>query len=416
MKTNRRLYPGLALMAVLTFACSLLTPPTGSQPPPAAAPASSSPQAALPPTSLPGPAVAPGYLPTGVVTGKGNDAGLTIFDRQGYTILEIGTPGLLYSAPTNVHIAGALPQGSASVPVVYFSFEQNESLLLNVNQQITTLLTTPFFAGLVGAPGKPIVAYTTTDFDVNADVLRSQLYVGTVQSLPTAAPVLTEEDPQGWALVALAIDVEGDQPVGVWYSKRPWGIGGDIVFDPRRTLYYLNLATGASFQILGAEANPSALSVDRTWVAYSDDASVGAGVGAMTIRNLQAGANITFPLLPATDPRGAGAATFSPGNQYVAWMEGSGWQMAEVPNFHSVVRVGNMNGNLIADFADTALVTASGLNVVRRVEPVGWFDDQTLVVMARGDDWDQAVLISVDIPSQTASFLARGVFLGFVYP
>ena len=77
----------------------------------------------------------------------------------------------------------------------------------------------------------------------------------------------------------------------------------------------------------------------------------------MTIRNIQSGVNISFPLQSAVDPRGAGNATFSPGNHYVAWMEGNGFQMSETPNFHSVVRVGNMNGNIIAEFADTALVT-----------------------------------------------------------
>jgi hypothetical protein len=90
--------------------------------------------------------------------------------------------------------------------------------------------------------------------------------------------------------------------------------------------------------------------------------------------------------------------------------------MAEVPNFRSVVRVGNLNGNVIAEFADTALLDISGLSTVQRVEPVGWFDDNTLVVMARGEYWDDAVLIAVDIPSQSAQLLAQGVFVGFTYP
>ena len=90
--------------------------------------------------------------------------------------------------------------------------------------------------------------------------------------------------------------------------------------------------------------------------------------------------------------------------------------MAEAPNFHSVVRIGNLNGNIIAEFADTAFLTASGLGKVARVEPVGWFDDNTLVVMARGEAWSDAAILLVDIPRQNISFLAQGVFTGFVYP
>jgi hypothetical protein len=136
----------------------------------------------------------------------------------------------------------------------------------------------------------------------------------------------------------------------------------------------------------------------------------------MAIRNIETGVGLSYPLQNAVDQRGAGEASFSPNNQYLAWMEGSGFQMADIPNFHSVVRVGNLNGNIIAEFADTAFVAASGLNTVARVEPVGWFDDNTLAVMARGEAWNDAVLLMIDIPSQNVRFLAQGVFVGFIYP
>ena len=136
----------------------------------------------------------------------------------------------------------------------------------------------------------------------------------------------------------------------------------------------------------------------------------------MSARNLESGEYISFPLLQVIDQRGAGNASFSPSNQYLAWMEASGSQMGETPNFHTVVRVGNLNGNVIAEFADTAFLSTSGLSTIQRVEPVGWFDDNTLVVMARGEHWDEAMLIAIDIPSQSMRLLARGVFVGFTYP
>lgn len=136
----------------------------------------------------------------------------------------------------------------------------------------------------------------------------------------------------------------------------------------------------------------------------------------MALRNFETGDNISFPLFDVVDQRGAGEASFSPSNQYLAWMEANGWQMSETPNFHSLVRVGNLNGNVVAQFADTDFVAVSGMSTVQRVEPAGWFDDNTLVVTVRGEYWEDAVLVIIDIPSQSMRLLARGVFVDFTYP
>ncbi len=399
----------ILFLLIFTLACSLLSAP----------PMEPAPITPVPPAEEPAAEAAPAFqttsstvLPTGILTV--NNGRLSLYDRDGYTLAQIDTPGLSYPDESNLHIAGAVPVGRTSIPLVYFSFEQNSSLLFSNAGQVTTLLSSPYFAGLVGAQGKPVIAYSTAEY-LEAS-LASGLFVGTIQSIPSAEAILSNSDPDGWALIPVAVDIEGEQVVGVWYSSRPWGIGGDIVFEPRRTLSYLELQSGTAYQYLGADANPSALSADRQWVAYTNDTSVEAGVGAMEIRNFATGQTISYPLQNAIDQRGAGEASFSPNNRYIAWMEGSGWQMAEVPNFRSVVRVGNMNGNVIAEFAGTAFSGISGLSTVQRVEPVGWFDDNTLVVMARGEYWDDAVLIAVDIPSQSAQLLAQGVFVGFTYP
>lgn len=406
---STRLYVGLSFFIFFSFGCSLFSPPP-MEPVPVTQQVTAIPEIAqAEPTREP---TVLAKLPTGIITDK--NGLLTLFDADGYTITQLQVTGLSYVEPSNLHIAGAVPQGGTDLSLVYYSFEQNNSIMLSDYGQVSTLRPVPYFSGMAGAQGSPFVAYTTAEFA--NDSLIANLYVGSTQTLPTAEPVLSDVDPQGWALVALAVDMLGDKPVGVWYSKRPWGIGGDIVFHPRRTLSFLDLRTRTAYQYMGADANPSALSVDRQWVAYTNDTNVGTGVGAMTIRNMQTGENISYPLLNAIDQRGAGAASFSPSNQYLAWMEANGWQMAEVPNFHSTIRVGNLNGNVIAEFADTSLVSVSGLSMVQRVEPVGWFDDNMLVVMARGEHWDDAVLISIDIPSQSTRLLANGVFVGFTYP
>jgi hypothetical protein len=405
MKNDYRLYLGIALF--FSFACSFFSSiPIEPQPmTPEFAPQEEA-------QALPEIEISSTSLPVAVTTEK--DGILSVFDREGYTLQQVNIPGVSYADENNLHILSILPHDNSGLPVLYYSFEQNNSLLISHNGQISTLLSVPEFSGMVGAPGKAVLAYTRVEYaDVN---LISHLYAGTISALPTAAPVYTENNTEGWGLVAVAVDVEAEMPVGIWYSKRPWGIGGDIVFDPRRTLSYIDLRTGTNSQYLGAEANPSAISTDGKWLAYTNDEGAVAGTGSMAIRNIETGVGLSYPLQNAVDQRGAGEASFSPNNQYLAWMEGSGFQMADIPNFHSVVRVGNLNGNIIAEFADTAFVAASGLNTVARVEPVGWFDDNTLAVMARGEAWNDAVLLMIDIPSQNVRFLAQGVFVGFIYP
>ena len=121
-------------------------------------------------------------------------------------------------------------------------------------------------------------------------------------------------------------------PVKVWYTRTAYGIGGDIVFEPRKGLYMLELATGRESTILGNDVSPWAISVDRNWLAYSSELFP---PNPVCVMNLQSGAEACFPQLPAGDSRGTGNACLSPDAQYVAWMEADGSLMAEVPNFNS---------------------------------------------------------------------------------
>mgnify|MGYP000583775895 FL=1 len=402
------LFLGLGSLLLFTLSCSLFASPP-MEPVPITPMASPTPVVVVEEPSSAEEILPSVNLPNGVVTAK--DGTLTLFDFEGYTLLQVKPP---YVNPEELHIAEKIPDGGTNLPLIYYSFEQNNSILSYSYGQTITLKSVPYFAGMVGARSQPVIAYTTAEF--GDDALISNLYLGSPGTLPTGEPVLSDFDPQGWALRVVAIDMDGDQPVGVWYTKQPWGIGGDIVFQPGRTLSYLDLNSRAAYQYLGAEANPSVLSADRKWVAYTNDSSVEAGGGAMALRNFETGNNISFPLLEAVDQRGAGEASFSPSNQYLAWMEANGWQMSETPNFHSLVRVGNLNGNVVAQFADTAFLTVSGMSTIQRVEPVGWIDDNTLVVMVRGEYWDDAVLVMIDISSQSMNLLARGVFVDFTYP
>ena len=106
---------------------------------------------------------------------------------------------------------------------------------------------------------------------------------------------------------------------------------------------------------------PLGLSPDLNWVAYAgaDSGFVNGEIPRLTLYNLYTTVGINIPINPASD-RGAGYAVFSPDNQFVAWMEGAGWLMAEVPDFHSKVVIADINGNIIAEVRDHALASVTG--------------------------------------------------------
>jgi len=90
----------------------------------------------------------------------------------------------------------------------------------------------------------------------------------------------------------LAVDAEAGRLKGVWYTMSAWGIGGDIVFEPRKGMKYLDMSNGTVNEILNRNMAAWDISPDRTWVAYSTIA------GPVSILNRSTGEIFTFPLLP----------------------------------------------------------------------------------------------------------------------
>ncbi len=135
----------------------------------------------------------------------------------------------------------------------------------------------------------------------------------------------------------------------------------------------------------------------------------------LTLRNLVTGTGIEFNFLPTSD-RGAGYAVFSPGNGYAAWMEASGTQMAEVPDFVSTVRIASINGGSVVDLPNSVFSGLVGSGQVSWTEPVGWLDATTLLVEVRMPDWNSVGLVAVNFDGTNARLYAMGSFAGFFYP
>jgi len=412
MKSRSRIALSVVSLTILSLACSLLTTPSTPPPLDVQPPAPTDAPDVQPATEQPPQPPETSNLPVGLATAKENT--ISFFDSNGTQISQVELPQNTYFYRDRAHLAGTMPPNGGVVPLIYFSFDNGEALLFRDGAgQIFTLQNGISFLGLTGVPGEPIVAFSQIDYlDVS---LRSNIYVGSVQTLPSAAPVNVIDDPESWAIKPILVQAESDLPTKVWYTRIAYGIGGDIVFEPRKGLFVLDVASGQVDTILNDDTSPWSISSETNWVAFS---TTGSQNNSMCIKYLGIGEEVCFPALPASEARGAGNAFFSPDAdaQYVAWMEGDGWQMAEVPSFTATVRVGQNNGAVVADLPMNVFESAAGIGSISRAEPVGWLDNQTVIVQVRGQEWNQAALLGYNVISQEISYLAPDEFIGLLYP
>jgi hypothetical protein len=408
MKPKYFIVLGAMIVGTASLACSLLATPVAPQ---VATQPLVQVEPTIPPATEPQPQpVTVSNMPNGLATAKDNL--LTFYDQNGTQVSQVALPQQTFPGQDRIHLAGTMPASGGAVPLLYFSFENEEALhFRDGDGQIFSLMNGTSFLGLTGVPGQPLVAFSQVEFlEPN---LRSKIYAGSVQSLSSAAPVSVIDDPESWAIKPVLVEAENGTPTQVWYTRMAYGIGGDIVFEPRKGLFVLDLATGQETTVLDNDSSPLAISNDRGWVVY---ATPHLPPNSICTKNLGTGAEVCFLALSAGEPRGAGDAVLSPDAGYVAWMEGDGWQMAEVPSFTATVRVGQNNGEILADLPMSSFEDAAGVGAVSRAEPVAWLDNETVIVQVRGQEWSQVAQLRYNVRSQEISYLAPGEFVGLLYP
>ena len=422
MKPYRALFFLILSILLANLACTIpqissaVPTPTETIPPTATLLPTETPAAQVPtespPTSTPEPTTLP-YQPAGYYVAPSGGGNILVYDLNNQVITQLSAPGLYGDNPSYAHLSGRLSNGPQDFSLVYFTWESS-SLSVSNQSGVTPLLDFQNFYMLAGIPAQPYVAFVNLDYSETG--LISYLTVGDVSGLPSAPVAMTVADSESYAVRPLALaDAEG-QPLGVYYTSVPYGIGGDIVFEPRRSLSYLELASYRPNEVLGVGLSPAGLSPDLTWVAYTALTNGPVTASPLTIAPIANLANpVSIPLLPESD-RGAGAAVFSPDNQYIAWKEGSGWMMSETPNFHATIRIATTSGTITAQIPDSALSALIGNPASIWVEPVGWLDNGTLLIEARGDEWEQATLLRVNPDGSGLAILVPGGFMGFIYP
>jgi hypothetical protein len=365
------------------------------------------------PTLTPAVEVQPGF-PVGFTTTSEDGATLRFHDLSGQILETIYAPELSAGQGKYLHVAGPFVGTTQDLPIIFQTYAEDGYLKQSLNGQVTPIVQVPNLSYLQGVPGQHAYVYATVVW--SGEALTTYFYVRSAYG-GGASWIWDRVDPESWVMTPLAVAGENNELQTIFYTLEPWGIGGDIVFPPRKGLFQLNLEYLENVLLLTEDFNPIGLSPDNTHVAYTE-ANNNLGVeknARITLYNLISGLMVPVDLAPGSD-RGGGYAVFSPDNLYAAWMEGAGWMMAETPNFHSRVRIANLDGAILADIPDTTFAGVAGDLTARWAIPSGWLDGEYLLVEVRGDNWNNPALVKVRYDGSDMTYLTSGSFLGFQYP
>jgi hypothetical protein len=267
----------------------------------------------------------------------------------------------------------------------------------------------PDMVALVGDSWCDAFSYGT--IALSGDGAQNDLYVAKSQSLGNTPAVVSELDPRGFGIFPVSAVCGEGQPGGVWYAHMPYGIGGDIVFPPYSGLYRFNAGDSSKTLILDENQRFSGISPDQNLVAYSPRENN----TILYILDVKKNSQVSIQTLPGSD-RGAGYAVFSPDGSRVAWLEGSGFQMSETPNFQGIIRIAPSDVNVQLDKQKTDAEFGAAVGLPKLwVKPVAWLDNTNLLVEGRGESWDMAYLLKLNTDTGAITLFAKGAFLDLVY-
>jgi hypothetical protein len=350
-------------------------------------------------------------IPYAVLINKPGTRTLDLLWRDGSSLGNWQTLALV--PHTNAHLTGPASKAQV-VPLVFLESSENGLVQLNTSLggQVSKLIDLPStvtVAGLIGIPEKPVVAYATIEALADGSGLRSQIFLGDLETIATAKPLQTMDSSEGLVLLPVAIHHEqNDTPDGLWYTTSLWGVGGDSMVDPRSGLYYLDLGTGKSLEFLSSGCSFSDLSTGQNWVTW-------ASKGTLFAADLHSGKTVSFALLAGND-LGPVHALIGPGDGYITWLEGR--TSESDGGLETTLRIGTLEGYLIGDYPLTAFVAPSGLGEGIALTQLGWMaaENYNVVVEVYGPSTGQTVLVSLDANTGQMTRLGEGNFAGFAYP
>lgn len=360
------------------------------------------------PTQIPAPEEVGIPDPIAVMTDPGDKKGVSLYGVDGIFLAELIFGQDLWLNHETTVIGSDLAPEPIDTVVLFYDFASSSLKKYHGPGNISDLAQIPNLLKILSKPYESIYVYSTINMQGNG--AQTDLYWTDPYSFNAPIQEVSEFESRGFGIFPIGVRT-GQGNVDIWYTHIPYGIGGDIVFPPYSGLHHFKTGGDYDDVILNDDARFSGLSESKKWVAYSTPSTQET---TLYIQNLENSESHLLNLRPDSN-RGAGYVVFSPDDRYLAWMEGSGWMMADEPDFYSTVRVATIDGNLVVEKLASELGTIAGMET-NWAKPVAWLDDQTLLVQIHGLEWTDTAILKWNIPQNAIQYFIPGTFMDFVYP
>jgi hypothetical protein len=351
--------------------------------------------------------------------GNINTLAIQFFDANGNPLGNIQTPGMTWLDPNQIHIGAGFVQGIPGIPLIYNSLDNGGMLKKSVHGSADPLAPSTGLIALAGAEGHAIIAYSVIHPEQATGSGSSSLYAAEFTSISDTPAVLTRSEDDSFVIYPLSVHHENGDLRGIWYTLSMWGIG-HILFPPFGGLYYLNVDDGQVTEFLPSTDRLVGFSPDQTIAANIRDADSSQKI--LTLKDLSRCQETDIPFNSSTN-LGAGFITFSPDNQYLAWLEASGPSNMEA---QMRLRVARTTGDILRDALFQELSSLAGGQNAVYIKPLGWLANHLLLleISAASQNYPSVVAWAPDtlqplnpaLGANQSAVLAEGVFAGFLYP
>ena len=336
---------------------------------------------------------------------NGDQKIVTIANLHGKLLVEYSPPSFSGDGDAIAFLGNY--SGLAAIPIAYLHMENGSQTLSRFEKGVSQpVAQASLIMKIISVPGLQTYAFGTLDFQPG-NIFQSALFLSEGGQVPIN--VLTIKNTPSVSITPIAIKMNNTAVVGIYYTMRPWGIGGDIIFQPQNGVWFLDLSSHQVKEILSNNETFTGISPDLTWIASVNWTNL----KSVHFYNIKDGTKFDFNTSSDSD-RGAGNVVFSPDSSLVAWMEGSGSEMTMNSNFKPRIRIARMNDQgIIFDQQESYFASTLGVPV-NWVEPVAWLDNNQLLIRI-GTEQQINLLATYTLQSGTLTKWNDGTFLGLVY-
>lgn len=305
------------------------------------------------------------------------------------------------------------------IPILYIrdfekgKYELEEQLILSQKRgtaEISSILfKSRYLLEIVGSPGEQVILISQSE-ESDESYITNTFYTGDYSSINQNITPIYIESPDTYLIEAhpLAINVQKGKLTGFFFTRLPAIQMGDIAFGIQHGLFYFDALQNKVVTVLPKDRNPVGISPDLQWAASTNNSDFD-----LQLINVFDGRTI-FLQLNENSNRGAGTLIFSPGNDKVAWQEGSGWLDTYKPDFASRIRVATIQGKFMWDITSSQLPKNTCRSTLALV-PEGFLTNNSFIIQGWSSYSNDRCIFKADIEKKTITLVGEGNFIGFYY-